>query len=92
MGFEPTTSSLGSCHPPDVSPNHTKTCAEGGERLGAAHSAPGLQKGASGAGSGPATEPSDLDLADVIRAWPRLPEAVKAGIVAMVKASGKGRT
>jgi len=31
-------------------------------------------------------------LADVIRAWPRLPEAVKAGIVAMVKASGKGRT
>jgi hypothetical protein len=30
------------------------------------------------------------DLAAVIKAWPGLPEAVKAGIVAMVKATGGG--
>jgi hypothetical protein len=34
------------------------------------------------------TEP---DLATVVDAWDRLPEAVKAGIVAMVKAAGGGR-
>jgi hypothetical protein len=31
-----------------------------------------------------------LDLAAVVAAWPILPEAVRAGILAMVKASGKG--
>jgi hypothetical protein len=31
--------------------------------------------------------PVDPDLAAVIDAWDRLPEAVKAGIVAMVKAA-----
>ena len=29
----------------------------------------------------------DPDLAAVLSAWPRLPEALKAGIVAMVKAA-----
>jgi hypothetical protein len=29
------------------------------------------------------------DLAAVVKAWPRLPEALKAGIVAMVKAASK---
>jgi len=29
-------------------------------------------------------------LAEVVAAWPTLPEAVKAGIVAMVKAAGLG--
>jgi hypothetical protein len=29
----------------------------------------------------------DRDLAGVIDAWPRLPEAIRAGIVAMVKAA-----
>jgi hypothetical protein len=32
--------------------------------------------------------PTDPDLCQVIDAWPTLPEAVRAGIVAMVKASG----
>jgi hypothetical protein len=31
--------------------------------------------------------PADPDLAAVISAWDRLPEAVRAGIVAMVKAA-----
>ena len=31
---------------------------------------------------------SDPDLAEIERLWGRLPEAVKAGIVAMVKAAG----
>jgi hypothetical protein len=32
--------------------------------------------------------PADPDLATVVDAWDRLPEAVRAGIVAMVKAAG----
>lgn len=33
------------------------------------------------------TEPSDPDLAAVIDAWPNLPEAIRAGIMAMVRSS-----
>ena len=33
--------------------------------------------------------PADPDLAAVVDAWDRLPEAVRAGIVAMVKAAAK---
>jgi hypothetical protein len=32
---------------------------------------------------------TDTDLATVVDAWDRLPEAVRAGIVAMVKAAGR---
>jgi hypothetical protein len=32
------------------------------------------------------------DLAGIVRAWPELPEALRAGIVAMVKASAKPGT
>ena len=35
----------------------------------------------------PATALADLDLARIVTAWPALPEAVKAGIVAMVEAA-----
>jgi hypothetical protein len=31
---------------------------------------------------------SDPDLAEIERLWGRLPEAIKAGIMAMVKAAG----
>jgi hypothetical protein len=34
--------------------------------------------------------PSPVELAAVVAAWPRLPEAVRAGIVAMVRASTGG--
>jgi hypothetical protein len=33
--------------------------------------------------------PSCPDLAAVVSAWPALPDALRAGIVAMVKAAGK---
>jgi hypothetical protein len=33
-------------------------------------------------------EALDADLAAVVKAWPMLPAAVKAGILAMVKAAG----
>lgn len=37
----------------------------------------------------PAPErPTDPELASVVVAWPNLPPAIRAGIVAMVKASG----
>ena len=32
-------------------------------------------------------EPNDPDLAAVLDAWPELPEAIKAGIMAMVRAA-----
>jgi hypothetical protein len=35
---------------------------------------------------GPGTTPLPPDLAAVVKAWPTLPDALKAGIVAMVKA------
>jgi len=34
-----------------------------------------------------ATAPVDPDLADVIAAWPTLPPAIQAGIMAMVRAA-----
>ena len=34
------------------------------------------------------TRQTDPDLAAIVDAWPTLPEPIKAGIVAMVKASG----
>ena len=35
---------------------------------------------------------TDPDLAAVVDAWPELPEAIKAGIVAMVKAAARVRS
>ena len=43
---------------------------------------------ASGAAVETAAAPLDLDLLSVIDKWADLPHAVKAGIVAMVRASG----
>jgi hypothetical protein len=39
----------------------------------------------------PNAELNDPDLAAVVAAWDRLPGAVRAGIVAMVRAAGSGR-
>jgi len=36
------------------------------------------------------TRKTDPDLAAMVDAWPDLPEALKAGIVAMVKAAARG--
>jgi hypothetical protein len=36
-------------------------------------------------------EPMPADLATIISAWAALPQAIKAGIVAMVKASASGQ-
>jgi hypothetical protein len=33
--------------------------------------------------------PTDPDLAAIVEAWPGLPEAIKAGILAMVKATAE---
>ncbi len=54
------------------SPEKTTVSEQGGAQSGA-HTAP--------------TAVSDPDLAGVISAWPELPEAVRVGIVAMVRAA-----
>lgn len=40
-----------------------------------------------GASDGVGDAPADVDLHQLVTAWPSLPPAVKAGIVAMVKAA-----
>jgi hypothetical protein len=53
----------------------------------------GSKSGNTGGGFGPPTppatppKPTDPELAAVVAAWPDLPPAIRAGIVAMVKAA-----
>ena len=56
-----------------------RTCAATGGRTG--------ERTAENASDCP---PADRELAAVIQAWPSLPDAIKAGIVAMVAATGQG--
>ena len=60
----------------DVTADKTSTCANPPEALGALLGALAAEIG-----------PSCPDLAAVVDAWPRLPEALRTGIVAMVKAA-----
>jgi len=43
---------------------------------------------APGAAVGSENTPIDPDLAAVVDAWPKLPEAIRAGILAMIRAAG----
>jgi hypothetical protein len=61
-------------------PENTSTCENPQNRLGAF-------LGASAATPPPLSPAADPDLAAVLSAWPHLPEPVKAGILAMVKAT-----
>jgi hypothetical protein len=54
------------------------------------HATRGTESGTLGDDSASNRQPADPDLADVVNAWPSLPEALKAGIVAMVKAAKGG--
>ena len=72
MGFEPTTSSLGSRAGRDTTHCRASTCDADGQRL--------ADRLADFAKLNP-------DLAAVVIAWPTLPEPVKAGIAAMIRAS-----
>jgi hypothetical protein len=51
----------------------------------------GTPNGTVGGGPSPKTPPADPDLAAVVMAWPDLPAALRAGIVAMVKAAKGGQ-
>jgi len=42
---------------------------------------------AAGAAVGSENTPIDPDLAAVVDAWPKLPEAIRAGILAMIRAA-----
>ena len=77
-GLEPGTYGLEGRCAPDVTAAKTGTCAQPPERLGALLGAFAAEIG-----------PQAPDLAAVVSAWPGLPEALRAGIVAMVKAAGE---
>ena len=64
--------------PPAQVPNSTSTYDDSPERLAALLGAFAAEIG-----------PKAPDLAAVVSAWPGLPEALRAGIVAMVKAAGE---
>jgi hypothetical protein len=48
----------------------------------------GANCGAPGAGNPADNPPDDPDLVAIVGAWPTLPDVIKAGILAMVKAAG----
>ena len=75
-GLEPGTYGLEGRCTPDVTADKSGTYAIPPEALGRLLGAFAAEIG-----------PSCPDLAAVVSAWPRLPEALKTGIVAMVKAA-----
>ena len=72
MGFEPTNDGFAIRSPDSVSHSATSSCEHNAEAL-----------------TGPLAETirNDADLRAVVDAWPTLPDAVKVGILAMVRAS-----
>lgn len=80
-GFEPPTSSLQSCEPPPQEPAATGVYDT---HAGTTSYTP------SGSVRDDPNTPHDPDLAALIAAWPDLPEPVRAGISAMVRAARGG--
>ena len=80
VGFGPTTSTLATWLPTETKCNETQEVTNPADPARSASAAQNAEI---------APEPApDADLAKVIQAWPKLPEAVKAGVLAMVKAAG----
>ena len=79
-GLEPGTYGLEGRCTSDVTAEKTGACAQPPERLGALLGAFAAEIG-----------PKAPDLAAVVSAWPALPQALRAGIVAIVKAAGQAR-
>ena len=84
IGFEPTTFTLATCKPTEA-----KSCDDNALQSSeeAARSACAARtEHSTGKTYRDRTEPN-ADLDAVVQSWPTLPEAVRAGIVAMVKAA-----
>jgi hypothetical protein len=58
---------------------------------GAVSESGGSKSGNIGPESAPKPTPADPDLAAVLSAWPSLPSAIKAGVLALVRAAGGGQ-
>lgn len=71
----------GGFEPPRESQQKTPASVSGGSKSGNI-------RGGSGSPAAPVTPPTDPELAAVVVAWPTIPQAVRAGIVAMVRAAG----
>ena len=84
MGLEPTTFSLEGCNPESVTPSRDKDL-QAGQNLRAA---PGAARSAAKGDSEPHQSlPDDPNLRAIVDAWPTLPQPVRAGILAMVRAA-----
>ena len=83
MRFEPTTFTLATCKPTAVKPSPNNDLEIDAPAARSAFAAPSAQNPVE-------TARNDPDLAVVVEAWPTLPEAVRAGILAMVKAAARG--
>ena len=75
MGFEPTTFTLATCKPTTGKSSENNDLANHSTGVRSACAARSARK-----------QPHDADLRALIDAWPELPKAIKAGIVAMVNA------
>jgi len=82
--FEPATLGSEDRRPDDVNPSSAKALRQGSNDV-----VPTLVPSSSQEDSAAILPPpTDPDLARVLAAWPRLPEAIKAGILAMVQVAG----
>ena len=77
-GIEPSTFSLGSCHPTAQSTESTDTCKAS------------ESESSSRGSNGNAKTVIDAALQGIIDAWEDLPESIRVGIIAMVNAARPG--
>ncbi len=89
IGFEPTTFTLATCKPTQANQRTDNDLAIGAAPARSAFSARTTHETADSVDSVPS---SSRELDALIAAWPKLPEAVRAGIVAMVRASVESQT
>ena len=73
---------LGFEHSKDSSRNH------GASKTGGAISGAVGAKGAESTSIPDMSIPSDPDMAELAKTWPKLPDAIKAGIMAMIRSTG----
>ena len=84
MGLEPTTITLATCAPTTANKRNDNELSTSEEDARSACAARSAEKPRTNRDPAP---PPDPDLAAIVDSWPTLPEPLKAGILAMVRAT-----